>query len=418
MLVIALFMAFFLAAPAFASGNLTVVSHSIAPLYINTNSSTAMMNITLNSTSGNVTVTGINITFLNNSANVALVQIVNATDILGSSSAFVDNVTSIQMNYNVTSAANATIGVVILLNSSAPSGGNVSLNISSAGVDAGSNVTLDSVPASSRIQNLHATAFLSPLFVDTGVVNQSLSYIFAPTGTDGFANVSISVPVQYVLVNVTEVRKGTTIYYNENISTASVFFNRSSGAINISNIPLGNPDNLTVSFLVNTSSSFVDGIAVNSTISGSNISSVAAQVIGSNTTLYTFQMANITNVKISKGVAIANGTDYWEFNLSLIFNANISGMVQFMLSNWTNSIGQTMVLQNSTLNGYYATLRDISNSSRYSNITNQYTSQGLILQNCCSTTTAYTLILKMIIPAGTPSSSSWGSTYSMIFRST
>ncbi len=420
---------------AFAAGNLTVGGTSIAPAYINTNSTTNLLNLSLNTTVGAVNITAINVTIIGvNATNVSSVEIRNASSngvIAGYTMNSTSNKTTVSLStaISVNTSANSTILIAISMLPNATLRSGVAINISASteiGVDSGSNVTITNSSLQSgsvQIQDVHANATLTPLYVDTGIVNQSFIYTFTPAGRDVFSNISITIPTNYTIVNVTEVRQGSSILYNETTSIVAVASNRTTGIINITNTAaagFSTSGDIKVNITINASAAAVTALAFNSTVTGSNLSQVLPNVTGANTTVATQQLVNITNVTVSRGTALANGSDFWEFNLTMNFTANVSGIVQFKLANWNNTAGQTISLQNSTSGNitYYMSLRDSANSSRTMNVTNDYNlTQGLTPQSCCSTTTVYTLILKMIIPAGTPSSATWYTTYGILFRS-
>jgi hypothetical protein len=425
-----LIIALAMVAPVFAAGNLTVVGSSLAPGFIDTNVTTNMLNLTLNATVGTVNITAINVTIFGaNSSEIYAVEVRSLAGTQAVSYALntTTNKTTIALStaISVNTSLNNSVLIAISLLPNATLRSAVAVNITSAteiGVDAGSNVTITLASlqsGDSQIQDVHANASVSPLYVDTNVVNQSFIYTILPTGRDRFRNISVVIPTQYAIVNVTEVKQGSSTVYNESVSTVSVFFNRTLGLVNITHNAEAGFDltgTITINISVNTSSSYVAPMTFNSTVDGSNVTFVATTISGTNTTVTTQQILNMTSVSVSKGTALANGTDYWEFNLTLGFTANVSGVVQFKMANWSNSQSQTMYLTNGTV--YYSTLRDSSNSSRVINVTTNYvSSQGISLQNCCTSSTVYTLILKMIIPSGTPSSAAWYTTYSMLFRS-
>ncbi len=425
-----------LAAPAFAAGNLTVQGANLAPSFINTNVTTAMLNLSLNSTVNTTNITAINITILgvNASTNISSVVVWNSTNHTQATSITMNSTTnkttiSISTAIGVNTSANNTILIAITLFQNASIRSAVAVNISASteiGVDSGSNVTITNSSlqsGNSQIQDVHANATVTPLYIDTGIINQSMIYTFTPAGRDAFSNISITIPVNYTIVNVTEVKQGSSVLYNDTVAIVTTAFNRTSGVINLTNTAsggFGTSGAVAVNISINASSTAVTSLVFNSTLTGSNISGALPNVTGSNTTAATQQLVNITNVTVSKGTALANSADFWEFNFTMNFTANVSGILQFKLTNWNNTASQTIALQNGTSGNisYYASLRDGANSTKNMNVTNEYNlTQGVSLFTCCTTTAVYTLVLKMIIPAGTPSSASWFATYGAIFRS-
>jgi hypothetical protein len=83
------------------------------------------------------------------------------------------------------------------------------------------------------------------------------------------------------------------------------------------------------------------------------------------------------------------------------------------MSNWTNSAGQSIALTSGLTN--YATLRETS--SNMINVSSDYNIASGVSFTAAQWGTK-NVILKMIIPTGTPVSSSWWTTYSALFRST
>lgn len=437
--VLPMIIALLFAAPALAAGNLTVQATTVAPSFINTNVTTNMLNLSLNSTVNTTNITAINVTIIGvNATNVSAVEVRNASSHAQAISYTMNATTnkttvSISTAIGVNTSANNTILIAISLFQNASIRSSAAINISASteiGVDSGSNVTITNVSLQSgaaQIQDVHMNATVSPLFADTGMINQTFIYTFTPSGRDTVNNISITLPTQYPVVNVTEVKYGTNFLRNVthgNIDSAlSTTFNASSGRIDV-NYSTGFAGNssqvVVINISINTSSSAVSAMTFNATLTGSNISAALPTVSGNNTNVTTQQLVNVTKAIISKGTALANGTDFWEFNLTVNFTANVSGIVQFKLTNWTTPANQTINLQNGTSGNimYYASLRDGANSSRNMNVTNDYNlTQGVSLQTCCNSTAVYTLILKMIVPAGTPSSAAWFATYGLLFRS-
>ena len=69
--------------PVFASGNLTVTGYDIAPSYVDTNRTYAMLNLSLNASIADINVTSITIGFNGtaSSANISAVEIYNNTHV-------------------------------------------------------------------------------------------------------------------------------------------------------------------------------------------------------------------------------------------------------------------------------------------------------------------------------------------------
>jgi len=403
-----------LSGPAFASGNLTATGLQTS-YYANTNVTFPVWNITLNATVGSVSISGLNITLGRNFSDVMQVYVINSSGVIGSSLA-ASSAVPINASINLTTASNATIQIAVFVNASSALHDNITLNLSAVAVDQGSNATIAASNVSVLVDDVHATASVTPLYADTNVSDQQFIYTLVPTGREAFNNISIAIPAQYAITAVNEVRHGGSFLKNSTTlidNALTVAFNQTSGKIDV-NYTTGFMLPVVINFTANTSSSAVPAAQFNSTLTGSNLRLVNSDVIGTNTTVSTIHLLNVTSVIASKSAALANGTDYWEFNMTLLFNANVSGSVQFKLTDWTNNAGQTMSLTNGTLN--YSTLLDSSNASTYINVTNGY-DQQLSVQNCCNSLSSYNILLQMVIPGGTPSSSSWGAAYGILFRS-
>jgi flagellar basal body rod protein FlgC len=280
-----------------------------------------------------------------------------------------------------------------------------------------------------QIQDVHATGDITPNYVDTSVINQSALLILNVTGSDNFDNISIVLPSSYKIVNVTEVSNKTNIIYNNTLG--AVYFNVTFGGytLNISNFTQGfnaTDSFLKINFTINTSSTAVSSTRIRVNMTGSNLTNVNATETGTNSlNITTQQMINITTVTVTKSTAIVNGTDYWEFNITVNITANTSGILQFRMNNW-NSTTQGYGLLNLTNETgafvenvtYRAMLRNQSaqTGSQQLNVTTDYgnLTRGLSLDY---TGITKTLILKMTIPTGMPYTSDWWSTYYILFRS-
>jgi hypothetical protein len=410
--------------PVHAAGNLSVTATNLAPQNINTNTSTAMLNLSLNSTVGTVAISSINVTIIGiNMTNVTSIEVRDDSyNVVGTNSSLnSSNLTNIILTgVSVTTAANKSL--VIALNLSTNAIGSLSVNITDAsdfGLDAMSNASIAAVSlqsGSSSIVDLHIAAKIIPLLIDTGIINQTLQINLTTVGRNYTNFTVLTIPTEYKIVNVTRVLIGTT----EITPNVTVVFNRTTGVVNLSCNLTNGFNNLTGSLLinltVNVTSSAAGPLVINSTISGSDLSAVVPYVYGTNTSVRAQQLINITSMTVIKGSAVTNGTDYWEFNLSANFSANVSGLVQFKQSNWINSAGQSIALIDGAT--FYSTLRDSSDSSRVINAVNEYNySTGMTPANCCTAGNIYNFILKMIVPSGTPSSISWFSSYGIVFRS-
>ncbi len=414
--------------PAFAA-TLNVNATSLSPNYANTNSSVRMLNLTLNATNGNVNVTKINLTISNATVgNLSYVELINESlRIIGSSSTFnsTDNLTEISISggFVVTTSLNRSIVIVFGIHPNATRlaliSANISSNLSFATNDSVNNSAYlqgTSLRSSeSQIQDVHANASITPRFVDTSVVNQTFVYVITPTGADKINRTVINIPSGYTFVRVNVVTIDSS-----NTSGAYTLEGNTTGStqlrINYSAGQTSQP--IMVYFTANTNASRINSSEFTSIISGSNLTDVNTTVTSFNTNVTTQQLINVTSVRTTKNAAYLNGTDYWEFNFTMNFTANATGVIQFKMNNWTNAEGTVNItLTNSTGNEFYASLRDQANSSRVINVTYDY-SHNLTLSSCCNTATVYNVVLKTIIPSTvTTVSSSWWTTYTMLFRS-
>ncbi len=413
-----------LASPSLAGGNLTVNGSGIAPSYVNTAGSFGMLNLSLNVTPGSgdntVNMTYINITVKNATiANISAVEIRNST---GSTIAS-NSTNSSAANFTVyfpggyvvnSSAGNATLIVVFNISSSASRFNKTAANISINSVVttvAGDNVTYADLESThSQIQDVHASAGITPHFVDTGAVNQTFLYNITPAGSDLVKNISITIPSDFTNLVLVSVKRGGNVLVPETDYTNSTVSSRINITL-VSSTNLG----LIINFTLNTSSSETGNITFNSTISNGN-TSVATSAI--NTGVTTKQLIRIHNVQGAKTTALPNGTDYWEFNYTINVTADVSGLIHFKMDNWNSSASQIINLTNSTVidnnTGYYASLYLATNSSRIFNVTTYYNvTRGIQLSAAANT--LYYVTLKMIVPSATPVSSSWWTTYSMLF---
>lgn len=442
-----------LVAPAFAEGTLNVTRGGLnAPSYINTNQTVVVLNITLNATFGNVNVTGINISLMGTAStgNISAVSVYNDSDnngVIGSSDILlganntwdtVSNISWVNFTTDFMVPAEKVVFFLIVFNTStnaasvATVGANISSNLSIF-VRGNNNITIPTTTINStlsQIQDVHATGTLTSRFVDTSVVNQSFLAVLNVQGRDNFENISITVPPEYPIMNVTALSNTTAIIYN--ISLAGLNLNISFGGntINISNFTRGfNSEDsiIRINFTANTSAAAVPSLSVNLTISGGNLSyvNVTANSTGS-LNVTTQVMISVINASVTKRTAIVNGTDYWEFNLTVNITANASGLLQFRMNNWSSTTrgsgilsltNETGIFGSGTLT-YYATLRNQSSTSGSSQV-NVTTDYGSLTRGLSLSYTALTriLVLKMIIPNGTPTADDWRTTYFMLFRS-
>jgi len=438
-------MLLFFASPVFAAGELNITAESLAPAFANTNTSVTILNLTFNVTnntggSGIVNITAINVTINVTAGNISFAELRNASASFGSNftvaiaNSFLINISS---GFEVNISANRSVLVVLNLSRFATSGINISINISTQGIftnetsnnitfRAGNGIANSSVSHGVQIQDIHANVSISPRFVDTSVINQSFIYTIVPTGRDNISTVLIQVPGGLTFINITAITIDGSNSSGLNINTTiGNFINiTTNGSANNGTI-----NRMEVYFKANASSTAAASALFNTTLYGSNLSNITADpvdVVGSNITIQ--QILNITDVKIVKSTAIVNGTDFWEFNFTLNYTPSIAGngIVQFKLTNWTsgsqnisltNAPGATAVCAVT----HCATLRNETSFSTLVkfNVTNDYESftKGINVTSIAQNSTI-NLVLRMVIPSGTPISSAWQATYGFLFRIT
>lgn len=427
-----------LASSAFAV-NINVDGQSIAPPLINTNGTYPMLSLTFNATTDSANITAINVTLTATNmsgntvtANVSGVELRNETlDIIGFNNTW-DNVTNstqifIQNGFNVSSSANRTLYIYFRINRNATEYLNISANITNFGIltsNSADNISISSANSTksngSLILDVHADAAMSPNVVDTYVINQSFILNITITGQDPINRTIITLPSEFTNLNITNLTVNGGSYssycptpgnqqYCENIGGSKINITFSSGG-------LPKETKIQINFTANTSSPV--STKVNITVdSSTNLTDIPTdQTIN----IETKQIINSTTVSVSKGSAVVNGTDYWEFNFSLSFSANVSGILQFKMNDWNSQEGYRLNITNSSSAPWantttrYATLRE-SGSSVFYNVTTDYNLSYGIPITVTAASMKY-LVLRMIIPSGTPISSTWWTTYWMVFR--
>jgi hypothetical protein len=429
-----------LAEPCFATLDANISSP--AQSYINTKLNASMLNITFWSSDANVNVSGLIIT-LNSTNTVADLRadvariivyrdvdgngVINGTDLLLGTNSTSNETNTTQITFGptilVSSGSSVFLVIQAQINSSASTGKKISFSI-------GSNASFlanDTVNATgfnstqAQIQDVHANATLTPRYIDTGIINQTIYYNITPTGTNGIQNITITLPsgVEYVNNTLNVERNGgilTTTDYTNSTTTSVI------------RIFLAQPrtENHRIIFNANTTGT-IGPIAVNSTLDGSNLTGVLSDYVGNLSYLTVQNIINVRAVNASKNAAYLNGSDYWEF----IFDVNstapndITGLLQFKMANWTNPQGYTIPVSNSASNISYVTLRNTTsfgtNATYTYNVTNEYNLTSGISFTMGPTAVSYLFYLRVLIPSSQysiPVSSSWWTTYSMIFRST
>ena len=438
----------FLVSPVFADATLTVSGTSQVPRYINSGDNVTMLNISLLAANSTINLTSILVNFStpyttveanNISAFVVNVSIYNDTDgdgifhsndttLFGSNITFGNqtriNLTNITVGPIQVGTANAVrLLVVFRLNITAPVIANISANITSA-ASIGTNETVSgSFPISSGLgetRDVHANVTMRPNYVDTNVTNQTIVYNFTITGVTTVNKTRITLPSGYTLVNISGVTLNDLARSIDICPVATdVCTNVGTTEVNLTYTPtLAKGANVSVTMLVNTSLSALPTSTVNSTLYSSDLTmyNVSSSVLRTYSNITTQPIINGTSVMITKGAAIINGSDYWEFNFTLNFSAAVPGIIQFKMYNWSDGVNN-ISLANSSETEFYATMRNETNfntTGRF-NILNRYNGTTGI-NHTASTASTFTVILRMVIPSGTAISSNWFTIYNFLFR--
>ncbi|MCX6816018.1 MAG: hypothetical protein NT120_04170 [Candidatus Aenigmarchaeota archaeon] len=406
--------------PAFAAGNLTVNSTNVAPAVINKGVLTNMLNVTLNSTSGATNVTGINITIGGtlNISNITRISVINSTGFVFGTNTTNSSLTGFSIFFSSNISVNTTNNgsFVIALNVSLTSTTGTTVNVSidspsSFYVDAGSNVSFltgYSNSSASQVRS-HSNVTITPHIVDTSIVNQTFNYTFLPTGSLTLNNFSINLPENYTVTNVVAV-------YDNNVISSSYSNLTLPRQVNIS-LGYNTANTINVIFTANTS---VLGQTDNftSAVSGPALPWIATDPVS--ITILSTPILNVTGIMALKTVALANGTDYWTFKLTVNVTQVVSGLLQFRMNDWSRTDSGATNISLSSCITYTGNCAILSSTSDFTtgglfNVTNNYNlNQGL---NYTSAFGFYDIFLKMIVPSGTPISSNWYTTYYMAFRS-
>ena len=429
--------------PVFAA-TLSITSNPVnLTAYNNTGTNVTMLNLTLNLTGENsVNVDNIIVTFnsTNGSLNASQTNLsvclynstVNSSNNLGCGTVWnvsgnVNQTNITLSNFNITNSTEKNLLIVyeVYRNVTTPINISLYINDNSSITLSNSSVIIDNstFPISSnftQIQDLHASASISPRYVDTNVENQTLSYLVNVTGDDQINDTKIIIPNGYTFIKLVDCQIDLNGDNVVDISSCDV--SGISGGDSQINITQSVKKNgwIRVNFTANTSSTSVNSTAFNSIIDGGNLTGIPTDVTNGSTNVTTKQLINVTNVAIMKNTAVVNGTDYWEFNFTLNISANVSGLIQFKMNPWnSSSANATLNLTNATTGNitYYASLRNESSFSTTNkfNVTNEYNiTQGISLN--ATENNIYHVFLRMVIPLGTPIASDWWTTYSMLFR--
>ncbi len=429
-LIFALGILVLLSSPVFAVGNVTVTGAGLMPNgnFTNSNTSAVFLNlsfaVTTETGSRIVNITRLNVSLGNGSTtgNVTAVELYmsNDTTVIGSAvmnlNATAFNV-SIPNTLVVNSSSNASVIVRFNITFNATTRQLISAILGSSGdvlTNDGADVTVAAAILSNatQLQNIHANVTVEPKFVDTSVINQTIVYFITPTGKDGVNRTIITIPSGYNITNVLSVE------VDASNTTSGVANTTAPGYINIT-LTTATTQKIKVSFNVNTSATRVNSTAFSAFIDGGNLSNITSDPIpAGSTNVTTQQLINVSNVALAKGAAIVNGTDYWEFNFTITYTANVTGTIQFKMTNWTDASSPPNTINlNTTAGVYYASLRNNSNFSDPNakfNVTNVYGDIGI--NRTVTDGSSATFILRMIIPSGSAISSTWAATYNWLFR--
>ena len=420
--------------------NLTIVSSiNLSTPFVNSRDNLTIFNLSIIPFGGNANITGINITINTGNAgpvsgNISKVYVfnslINSTNLLGTNSSINTSLTNgskIFVNFSAPFILNATqrtgLLVVFEISNSTKRGVMIGGNLSApddiaVNITIVQNVTLPIFNVSTT-RDLHYNVSISPRIVDTSVDNQTFIYTLTPTGTDNASTVLINIPSFFTNLSVISVTRGSSA---ANL-TSGVANTLTTSLINVTFDTASN-ERVEVYFKANTSSSTVSSLAFNSSVysveSGlANVINASTDAIFYNlTNVTTMNIINLTTVSISKGVAVLNGSDYWEFNFTAHFNESVTGTLHFKMTNWTDNNNNTITLASCTPS--CATIRQNINASVNTskiNITNNFDpNYGLGMSPARGNFT--TLFLRMIVPAGSAVSQSWFATYVLLFRST
>ena len=424
------------ASPAFAFLNVTSNYVNLSS-QSDIGSNVTMLNLSLSlSDIADVNITGINFTFGSTNASINANETnlsvcvynnsINQTNFLGCNGTWNGSVTTVPVGITISNAANITLIVAYDVNRSVIQPMNVSLNISS-----NSSVILNDTsilvnsslvpqfPISSNytdVRTVRAWAEISPHFVDTNVTNQTIKYFVSSITGDPFNRTIITLPGGFSLVGVELLLINRSGGGDTNHSFCPPTYCSLSGNKITINDSAG-MQNITLYFIVNTNSSNLSSMQFNSTIDGTNVNNITTEHSSDGINVTTKPMLNITNIAIIKNTAIVNGTDYWEFNLTLNVSEAITGTAHFKLADWNSTAASSAI---SLTNGteYYATLRnntELFYTEDAVNLTNSYNmAHGVFINSTASSTV--NLILRMVIPIGTPIASDWWTTYSIIMK--
>ncbi len=416
-----------LALPAFAA-NLTINGTPTNAQFINTIDRTSMMNLTFNlsNTSDTYNPFVVNMTYINvtinstngmNIANVTAIEIINASGTVIASNTTNRSADTFLVYFggmadggfviNSSKANKTNFMISVNISRAGGLGNNTRVNITSNysfGWVGDHNVTLNTNQSATNlttITDVHASASISPRYVDTFAFNQTFIYMVNITGRDDVGNITMLVPSEFVNVTIRSITKDSSTNPTD-VTSSNV-----SSRINISFTTAAN-SLIKINFTANISGALAN-TTVNVTLNDARLNVSADD---NNTGVRTLALTIIDTIIGTKLTALANGSDYWEFNFSINFSANVSGSFLFRMDSWTNNASQTIDIN--TTNTSYATARLDANGTALANVTNSYNSSRYVPM-IINSVTPQRIALKMIIPGGTPVSSTWWAKYFMLF---
>jgi hypothetical protein len=257
-----------------------------------------------------------------------------------------------------------------------------------------------------------ANGTISPRYVDTSVINQTFVYTVNSLN-ESVDMIMINSSGAHVFTGVSDV----TINGESCRPTSCIGGNVTveSNRINITfTTPASVGTTVNITFNTTTPSSYNISNFTAYVSNGNGISLAASDGTVFNTSVTTLQMINISKVEMTKGTALLNGNDYWEFKFTLAFAASQPGLVQFRMNDWLDNSNQRLNLTRCT----YIYCASFRNESSFSipgkfNVTTSYA------DNIGITRTSVTdFYLRMVIPPGSPPSNSWSTSYNVLFRAT
>src|SRR3989338_954084 len=423
-------------APVFADANLTINGTGIPGDFINTRQRTPMLNLTFNLSeslgtgpSFAVKMSYINVTINSTSgmniSNITAIEIINASgNVIAANTTLKTDDTffvyfgslsdgAFVINSNNTNRTNLIISINV--SGSAHVGNNTRVNVTSnasfgfAVIDSGINVTLNTNQSAtnlSTIVNLHANVSVTPRYVDTLVLNQTFLIVINVTCSDSVQKLTVTLPSDFTNVTIVNVKRD-----GDSVTSGGSTLTDNRTTNNVINITMNAPATsyIIINFTANTTSTTASNTTINATIRNVRFNASADE---NNNGVKISHIIIIDRIIGSKLTALPNGTDYWEFNFTLNFSANVSGGFMFRMLDWTDNASRTINVNTSSASN--AEVRLDADGTKSANVTNSYNLSAYLPMTLVSTS-QQRIALKMILPAGTATSSTWWSTYFMLF---